>query len=84
MKNLWNRDQRGKTITVVAVTSADQIGKVFNVVGQDVRRCLVCEELFTRLGAAEHASMVCKPELLRQPCLPRQLSDLWVGTQGVE
>jgi hypothetical protein len=40
---------------------ADQIGKVFVVVGQDVRRCLVCERLFTRRTSAEHAKVVCYP-----------------------
>jgi hypothetical protein len=50
------RDNRG-----AASTSADQIGKVFVVVGQDVRRCLICDGTFTRLGAGEHAKVVCMP-----------------------
>jgi hypothetical protein len=37
----------------------DQIGKVFLVVGQDVRKCLVCEQLFTRRTASEHAKVSC-------------------------
>jgi hypothetical protein len=37
----------------------DQIGKVFVVVGQNVRRCLVCEQLFTRRTASEHAKVAC-------------------------
>ena len=45
-----------------AVTSTDQIGKVFVVVGQDVRRCFVCEEVFTRKGASCHFNMVCVAE----------------------
>lgn len=61
MTNSWNRDQRGKTITVVAVTSADQIGKVFLVVGKDVRKCLVCDEVFTLKQAADHAATPCYP-----------------------
>lgn len=40
-------------------TRTDQIGKVFLVVGQDVRKCLVCEQLFTRRSTAEHAKVVC-------------------------
>ena len=39
----------------------DQVGKVFIVVGQRVRRCLVCEELFTRRTASEHATVPCMP-----------------------
>jgi hypothetical protein len=39
----------------------DQIGKVFVVVGQGVRQCLVCEQLFTRRTASEHARVVCMP-----------------------
>jgi hypothetical protein len=34
---------------------------VFAVVGQDVRRCLVCEQFFTRRASAEHAKVVCCP-----------------------
>ena len=30
----------------------DRIGKVFIVVGQNVRKCLVCEQLFTRRAAS--------------------------------
>jgi hypothetical protein len=43
----------------VAVTSADRIGKVFVVEGQDERRCLICDGVFTRQGAAEHARTAC-------------------------
>jgi len=39
----------------------DQVGKVFVVVGQRVRKCLVCEELFTRRTASEHATVPCMP-----------------------
>jgi hypothetical protein len=38
----------------------DQIGKAFFVVGQDVRKCLVCEQLFTRRASAEHAKVACR------------------------
>jgi hypothetical protein len=41
--------------------SSDQIGKVFAVVCQDVRKCLVCKQLFTRRASAEHAKVVCYP-----------------------
>jgi hypothetical protein len=40
---------------------ADVVGKVFIAVSQDVRRCLICESLFTRRGAAEHTRAVCHP-----------------------
>lgn len=42
----------------------DQIGKVFIVVGQDVRRCLICEGVFTRQAASEHAGVVCKQSVI--------------------
>ena len=38
----------------------DQIGKVFVAVGQSVRQCLVCEQLFTRRAASEHAKVACR------------------------
>jgi hypothetical protein len=37
----------------------DQIGKVFVAVGQNVRKCLVCEQFFTRRASAEHAKVAC-------------------------
>ena len=39
----------------------DRVGKVFCVVGENIRRCLICEKLFTRQAAAAHAGTVCRP-----------------------
>lgn len=36
----------------------DQTGKVFICVGQDLRQCLICEGVFTRRAASEHAKVV--------------------------
>ena len=44
----------------------DQIGKVFVAVGRNVRQCLVCEQLFTRRAASEHAKAACHWVLGRQ------------------
>jgi hypothetical protein len=44
-----------------AITSAGRIGKVFMVVSHDVRRCLVCGEMFTKQAAAEHTNLACSP-----------------------
>ena len=45
----------------------EQIGKVFVVADRDVRKCLVCELLFTRRASAKHAKVLCYPVLfLRQ------------------
>ena len=44
-----------------AATSANRIGKVFVVVGQDVRRFLIREQFFTRRTASEHANVLCTP-----------------------
>jgi hypothetical protein len=49
-----NQSSRG-----AAATSADQIGKVFIVVGLDVRKCLICEGVFTRRAASEHSTVLC-------------------------
>ena len=37
----------------------DQIGKVFIVVGQDERKCLICEAVLSAEAAAEHAGTIC-------------------------
>jgi hypothetical protein len=34
---------------------------VFIVVGQDVRRCLICDRFFTQRVSAEHAKVSCDP-----------------------
>ena len=39
----------------------DQIGKPFLVLGQGIRKCLVCEQLFTRREAPGHATVACYP-----------------------
>jgi hypothetical protein len=48
-----------KTQRDVGSIHTDRIGKVFIVVGQNVRKCLVCEQLFTRRAASEHANLAC-------------------------
>jgi hypothetical protein len=48
-------------------TCTDQSGKVFVVVGQDVRKCLICEGAFTRRGASEHAKVVCMKVIAMRP-----------------
>ena len=60
----------GKRILHETVAHADRVGKVFIVVGQDVRRCLVCDGLFTRQAAAEHATTVCHPSEADQASSP--------------
>jgi len=57
-----DKNERG-----AACASTDQVGKVFVVVGQRVRKCLVCEELFTRRAASEHAAVPCVPGTKVQP-----------------
>ena len=39
---------------------SDRVGKVFIVIGQDVRMCLICDAMFTRQAAADHAGSVCR------------------------
>ena len=42
----------------------DQIGKAFVVVSEDVRKCLVCDDLFSRQASCEH------PKVARYPYVP--------------
>ena len=48
-------------IQTVVFASPDKIGKVFCALDETMRLCLVCDEAFTREGAAEHANVVCHP-----------------------
>ena len=50
-----------KTERGTSFAHTDQVGKVFIVVAQRVRRCAICEQLFTRRAAAEHSTVPCMP-----------------------
>jgi hypothetical protein len=55
--------------------------KVFRVLNENLRLCLICDEVFTRQGAAEHAHVACYPrtkeseedEGTLDPCSPCHL-----------
>ena len=40
---------------------ADQIGKIFVALSQDMRQCLICDGVFTKQGSAAHADAACHP-----------------------
>ena len=68
MRNLYIRDSLRidtdadeQTRRETRSPGSDRIGKVFIVVGQDVRKCLICDQLFTRRAASEHATAACQP-----------------------
>ena len=68
VRNLYLRDSLRIDMDADETNSArrgspgtDRIGKVFIVVGQDVRKCLICDQLFTRRAASEHATAACQP-----------------------
>jgi hypothetical protein len=48
-------------IQTVLFASPDKVGKVFGVLNENLRLCLICDEVFTRQGAAEHAEKACRP-----------------------
>ena len=52
------RDQSSRDATL---TSDEVIGKIFLALSQDSRQCLICDCVFSRQGAAEHAGAVCHP-----------------------
>jgi hypothetical protein len=54
-----NADEQIRRETVFP--RSDQIGKVFIVVGQDERKCLICEAVLSGEAAAEHAGTICTP-----------------------
>jgi hypothetical protein len=49
-------------IQTVVFASPENVGKVFRVLDEHLRLCLICDEAFTREGAAEHATRVCHPK----------------------
>jgi hypothetical protein len=48
-------------IQTVPFSSNDSVGKAFRVLDDNLHLCLICEEVFTRQGAAEHANVYCRP-----------------------
>jgi hypothetical protein len=59
-------------IRTVVFESPDKIGKVFCVLDETQRLCLVCDGVFTRREAAEHAERVCYAKLRQeQTCKAR-------------
>lgn len=40
----------------------DRVGKVFFVVNRETRRCLICEERFSRKASRLHSNVVCYPQ----------------------
>ena len=49
-------------IQTVLFDSTDNVGKAFRVLNENLRLCLICDEVFTRQGAGEHAKRVCYPK----------------------
>jgi len=45
-----------------ALAPDDRIGKPFLVMAGNIRKCLVCDELFTRQEAPRHSRVVCYPQ----------------------
>jgi hypothetical protein len=45
-----------------AAVHADRIGKVFSVLDQEMRQCLICDGVFTRHTAVGHAGTACLPQ----------------------
>ncbi len=39
----------------------EKVAKVFLVVSEDSRKCLVCDQLFTRQQSYEHSKVTCYP-----------------------
>jgi hypothetical protein len=37
------------------------IGKIFVALSQDMRRCLICDGVFTKQGSAAHGGVACRP-----------------------
>jgi hypothetical protein len=48
-------------IQTVLFARADNVGKAFRVLNDNLRLCLICDNVFTREGAAEHAERACTP-----------------------
>ena len=46
---------------VRAVAHDERVGKVFLVVADDMRQCLICDRVFSRQASFEHSTSICYP-----------------------
>lgn len=56
----------------------DRVGKLFLVLRAGMRRCLICDEVFTHLEAAKHSRVLCGPAdpyTTADAVAPAELSD---------
>lgn len=54
------------TFKQIGVAAKDEsVGKVFIVVNIDTRKCLVCDQLFTRQESFHHSMVACHPTTKR-------------------
>jgi hypothetical protein len=51
----------GRAVAMQQSRNDEVVGKIFVALSQDMRQCLICDGVFTRQGAAEHADAVCHP-----------------------
>ena len=47
--------------TRACVGSDESYAKVFICLGQDLRKCLICERVFSRQESFEHSKFPCQP-----------------------
>ena len=56
--------KRSRDSRIAGGVQSDKIGKVFLVVSTDglmLRRCLICDGVFTRQAASKHSTIPCTP-----------------------
>jgi hypothetical protein len=51
----------GRAVLMQQSRNDEVIGKIFVALSQDMRRCLICDGVFTKQGAAEHVRVLCTP-----------------------
>jgi len=51
----------GRAVPMQQSRNDEVIGKIFVALGEDMRRCLICDGVFTKQGSAAHADAVCHP-----------------------
>jgi hypothetical protein len=52
---------RANAVAMQPSRNDEVVGKIFVALSQDMRRCLICDGVFTRQGAAAHVWAVCRP-----------------------
>lgn len=53
--------QDGASDSFIAPANDEKVAKIFIVIADDVRQCLICDRMFSRNESFQHSKTICYP-----------------------